>query len=445
MARQWEPLNKAAVRRDEGYGVCRVLGAGARVQFSGDEGPAAVAWAGRGQGVGCRVALSRAGLARLGRPGFGVSGKKAASRWGLRNRAAGAPTVACTAPAQAELARLHALEEEIMSTTGPEDERLEAIYDRIDELDPTTFESRAAELLHGLGFSPAYQQRMTKDLSGGAGGRGAAARETGEQRVGWGGGVAGEVEVGEVCVKGRSSRKWSGAGARGETQWSCGCLPAMRGQGPVGQGLQLRREGVWEDVERVELCARGVCTGGGTGVLNRVLPLLRSLAVRRLAYARGAGPRAVRRPHAAAAGRAHQPPGPGGVRVAGGVPQELQQVPDRHLALAGGRDSMLGQGRRGRREAWEDTGGGQGSRSKHGNGTAGSALLGTASTMRTCRCGRGDKRGKEAPCGRGVRAGGAGARAWEGGARKSMDSGKETKGRVWGAGRRPIGAKCWRE
>lgn len=68
---------------------------------------------------------------------------------------------------QAELDKLHALEEEIMSTVGPEDERLEAIYDRIDELDPTTFETRAAELLHGLGFSKAYQQRLTKDLSGG--------------------------------------------------------------------------------------------------------------------------------------------------------------------------------------------------------------------------------------------------------------------------------------
>ncbi|KXZ47023.1 hypothetical protein GPECTOR_38g260 [Gonium pectorale] len=68
---------------------------------------------------------------------------------------------------KAELERLQALEEEIMSTTGPEDERLEAIYERIDELDPATFESRAAELLHGLGFSPAFQQRLTKDLSGG--------------------------------------------------------------------------------------------------------------------------------------------------------------------------------------------------------------------------------------------------------------------------------------
>lgn len=68
---------------------------------------------------------------------------------------------------QAELERLHALEEQIMTEFGPEDERLEAIYDRIDELDPTTFETRAAELLHGLGFSKQFQQRLTKDLSGG--------------------------------------------------------------------------------------------------------------------------------------------------------------------------------------------------------------------------------------------------------------------------------------
>lgn len=81
-----------------------------------------------------------------------------------------------------------------MSTTGPEDERLEAIYDRIDELDPATFESRAAELLHGLGFSPAYQQRMTKDLSGGERGRSRGGKGCGGWwrrgaggRSGWGG------------------------------------------------------------------------------------------------------------------------------------------------------------------------------------------------------------------------------------------------------------------
>jgi len=41
---------------------------------------------------------------------------------------------------------------------GPDDERLEAIYDRLDELDPTTFEPRASQLLHGLGFNKAMMQ-----------------------------------------------------------------------------------------------------------------------------------------------------------------------------------------------------------------------------------------------------------------------------------------------
>eukprot|EP00882_Tetradesmus_deserticola_P006325 GHRQ01006654.1.p1 GENE.GHRQ01006654.1~~GHRQ01006654.1.p1 ORF type:complete len:528 (+),score=237.91 GHRQ01006654.1:258-1841(+) len=66
-----------------------------------------------------------------------------------------------------EMNRLHAQEEAIMSENGPSDERLEAIYDRLDELDPNTFESRAAELLHGLGFSRVMMERKTKDMSGG--------------------------------------------------------------------------------------------------------------------------------------------------------------------------------------------------------------------------------------------------------------------------------------
>lgn len=53
-----------------------------------------------------------------------------------------------------------------MSEFGPEDERLEAIYDRLDELDPTTFETRAATLLHGLGFNRVMMERKTKDMSG---------------------------------------------------------------------------------------------------------------------------------------------------------------------------------------------------------------------------------------------------------------------------------------
>jgi ATP-binding cassette subfamily F protein 2 len=66
-----------------------------------------------------------------------------------------------------ELANLQKQEEMIMETAGPEDERLEQIYERIEELDPATFEARAAELLHGLGFSRAMMARATKDMSGG--------------------------------------------------------------------------------------------------------------------------------------------------------------------------------------------------------------------------------------------------------------------------------------
>eukprot|EP00197_Chlamydomonas_leiostraca_P002023 CAMPEP_0202857324 /NCGR_PEP_ID=MMETSP1391-20130828/315_1 /ASSEMBLY_ACC=CAM_ASM_000867 /TAXON_ID=1034604 /ORGANISM="Chlamydomonas leiostraca, Strain SAG 11-49" /LENGTH=610 /DNA_ID=CAMNT_0049536115 /DNA_START=82 /DNA_END=1914 /DNA_ORIENTATION=- len=68
---------------------------------------------------------------------------------------------------RAEMERLQALEEQIMEEVGPEDERLEAIYDRLEELDPNTFESRAASLLHGLGFSRTMMERKTRDMSGG--------------------------------------------------------------------------------------------------------------------------------------------------------------------------------------------------------------------------------------------------------------------------------------
>jgi ATP-binding cassette subfamily F protein 2 len=44
---------------------------------------------------------------------------------------------------------------------------LETIYARIDELDPASFESKAGELLHGLGFSQQMMSKKTRDLSGG--------------------------------------------------------------------------------------------------------------------------------------------------------------------------------------------------------------------------------------------------------------------------------------
>lgn len=53
-----------------------------------------------------------------------------------------------------------------MTDFGPEDERLEGIYERMEELDPTKFEVEAAKLLHGLGFDKAMMAKGTKDMSG---------------------------------------------------------------------------------------------------------------------------------------------------------------------------------------------------------------------------------------------------------------------------------------
>jgi len=41
------------------------------------------------------------------------------------------------------------------------------ISDKLDKMDPQTFEARACELLYGLGFTPAMAQKATKDMSGG--------------------------------------------------------------------------------------------------------------------------------------------------------------------------------------------------------------------------------------------------------------------------------------
>ena len=66
-----------------------------------------------------------------------------------------------------QVEKLEALAEHITETAGPEAEILQDIYDRIDRMDPNTFESRATEILMGLGFSHAFLKKATKDLSGG--------------------------------------------------------------------------------------------------------------------------------------------------------------------------------------------------------------------------------------------------------------------------------------
>lgn len=69
--------------------------------------------------------------------------------------------------AKNEIQRLEAESDRILEEEGPESENLQAIYDRLDALDPTTLETRAGELLAGLGFSKTQATKMTKDLSGG--------------------------------------------------------------------------------------------------------------------------------------------------------------------------------------------------------------------------------------------------------------------------------------
>ena len=55
--------------------------------------------------------------------------------------------------AEHEMKRLEDLVEELIVKEGPECPALEALYEKIDEMDPSTFESRAAVILTGLGFN----------------------------------------------------------------------------------------------------------------------------------------------------------------------------------------------------------------------------------------------------------------------------------------------------
>ncbi|CDF33106.1 unnamed protein product [Chondrus crispus] len=69
--------------------------------------------------------------------------------------------------AKKEVARLEARSDDILTEDGPESELLQDIYDRLDELDPSTFESRASTILCGLGFDSVTIKKKTKDMSGG--------------------------------------------------------------------------------------------------------------------------------------------------------------------------------------------------------------------------------------------------------------------------------------
>ncbi|KAF8939461.1 P-loop containing nucleoside triphosphate hydrolase protein [Dissophora ornata] len=70
--------------------------------------------------------------------------------------------------AKLEVERLEKLVEDMLAEeNGAENPLLDDIYERIEQLDPATFETRAATLLHGLGFSKKDMLKATKDMSGG--------------------------------------------------------------------------------------------------------------------------------------------------------------------------------------------------------------------------------------------------------------------------------------
>ncbi|KAF9908146.1 hypothetical protein EC991_010166 [Linnemannia zychae] len=70
--------------------------------------------------------------------------------------------------AKHEVERLEKQVEDMLAEVdGAENPLLDDIYDRIEQLDPSTFETRAATLLHGLGFTKKDMLKATKDMSGG--------------------------------------------------------------------------------------------------------------------------------------------------------------------------------------------------------------------------------------------------------------------------------------
>eukprot|EP00472_Partenskyella_glossopodia_P007239 CAMPEP_0197527564 /NCGR_PEP_ID=MMETSP1318-20131121/22140_1 /TAXON_ID=552666 /ORGANISM="Partenskyella glossopodia, Strain RCC365" /LENGTH=598 /DNA_ID=CAMNT_0043082287 /DNA_START=97 /DNA_END=1893 /DNA_ORIENTATION=+ len=69
--------------------------------------------------------------------------------------------------AESEIARLEKLSEDILEEEGPDSPTLQDIYDRMEQLDPSTFKARAGKILRGLGFGDDMMGKATKDMSGG--------------------------------------------------------------------------------------------------------------------------------------------------------------------------------------------------------------------------------------------------------------------------------------
>lgn len=61
------------------------------------------------------------------------------------------------------------MEEELehLIEQDPDSPLIEDIYERMEKMDPDTFESRASSILVGLGFDQVMIKKKTKDMSGG--------------------------------------------------------------------------------------------------------------------------------------------------------------------------------------------------------------------------------------------------------------------------------------
>ncbi|KAH9077212.1 P-loop containing nucleoside triphosphate hydrolase protein [Lactarius deliciosus] len=71
------------------------------------------------------------------------------------------------ASARAKVARLEARIEELSVADDVDELALDAAYEELEEMDPSTFEAKAGSILHGLGFSQTMMKKPTKDMSGG--------------------------------------------------------------------------------------------------------------------------------------------------------------------------------------------------------------------------------------------------------------------------------------
>lgn len=69
--------------------------------------------------------------------------------------------------AENEMERLDKEAEDVLENDGPESPLLMDLYERMEEMDPSTFSVRASIILIGLGFNKVTIKKKTKDMSGG--------------------------------------------------------------------------------------------------------------------------------------------------------------------------------------------------------------------------------------------------------------------------------------